>query len=143
MTNKLIFSLYVFVFLMVGKDVKLSTQLTCMCVGNDDLYIGDKGRGEIVMILKVVSAKAVSSARLHILSIENCVGMCLAEGTLVMLQQGNNGHTDIMFLSFTVPAKKSYTLHLSHRITKLISTTCDMKGLFIVFNEYFGSMVKQ
>ena len=127
---------------LLGKDVKLSTQLTCMCVVNNDMYVGDKGRAEIVILTKVVSAKAVLSARLHILSIENCVGICLAEGALVMLQQCDSGHTNVVFLSFTLPAKKSksYTLHLSHRTTKIISPTCVMKGLFTVFDDgFFGA----
>ena len=68
-----------------AKDVKFSNQLSTICIDDEDqLYVNDIGRKEIVIFTKASPARAVTSSRIHILNID-CVGFCCVENTLVLL----------------------------------------------------------
>ena len=120
---------------LLGKHVKLSNQLPCMCIGNDNLYVSDEKRGEILVVCKVFPAKAVRSARIHILTVENCVAMCFVSNYLVVLHQDEQNCAAIFRLSFTFPPRKSHTVYISHNVISSFVPECEIKGLFTVFNS--------
>ena len=106
-----------------------------MCIGNDNLYVSDEKHGDILIVCKVVPAKAVLSARIHILTVENCVAMCFVSNYLVVLHQDAKNCSTIMLLSFTFPPRKSHTMYISHNVISSFVPACEIKGLLSVFNS--------
>ena len=107
-----------------GKDVKLSNRLLSMTIHNNDLYVVDGGRKELVILRKCLLAKNIRTSLLHICegsfsSIASC-----NDGVVVL----RNDVIDILLIRF--PPARKYSLRVKEKLIRTIKPSQPVRDLF-------------
>ena len=107
-----------------GKDVKLSNSLLAMDIYENDLYVVDGGRKELVILKKCTLAKNIRKCVLHICKARFSSIAACSDGLVVIR---NNA---IQMLAIEFPPAKHYSLYVKEKVLRTITPSEPVHNLF-------------
>ena len=128
---------------LVAKNVKFSNSAKSMVIHNDIAFIADYVRNEIVVLMQCKFAQKVSTSRVFVMNVENCVDVCCVsvENMVLALCDDDAEYRAVYGLTFKWPSKKDGPLFVETTSNFVFNPSYEIQGLFsVAFNGYlFGA----
>jgi hypothetical protein len=119
-------------------NVRFSNNLKDIAANNDDIYILDAGRDEIVFVPDVAVAKMLNTKRVYILNVEGSISLAHNGNHLLVLS--NVDEVTIKFLTPVIP--KKYQLSIEFNVVRSITSPWDIRHLFVLSTGDLGAVME-
>ena len=126
---------------MTAKNAQFGNHLSSMVMVNDDLYVADVSRNEILVIRQCHLAKDVEKSKIHVIKSGACLSLSYSGGSLVTLQD-----QVIEIICVELPDSKKYSFKLAKKVLQTISPSTCICGLFLLTisdKTVFGAISKE
>ena len=124
---------------VIAKDLKLSGDVTDAIMSDENFFISDKGRGEVIIVNSCHFAKNAMKCRLSILEIAEVISMTHCQNKLLVLK--HDGQLQVVMYKTNLN-KKDNTLYINVVNLRSINLTHSAQMLFEISysKEMFGSL---
>ena len=125
----------------VTRKLRLSNSTCDMSMdANDNLFVSDSGRGEIIYVPKCLRAKKSKNTLFHIMKVKGILSSACSTDGVYVLRQKESGKL-VQFMSFDVPKKHTKKLCIGFKVLLKVRVVCGIERLFSVpFVRCFGTM---
>ena len=113
-----------------ARDVVFSDSLKALNIQNDNVYIADGGRNDVVILRRCLVAKTVRSRPVCFLKIESCDAIVGTPDSLLIVLCSEDGNQTIKVLNHKLPSSSSANRIISFSILHEISPSYEVQGLF-------------
>ena len=110
-----------------ASNLKLSNDLRDILIEQNDLFIADAGRGEVIIVSNVGTAANLSSRPVHLVSKLNVSAIALLKKHLIACLCGDS----IDLMKFTIP-NSSRSLFLDAKVVKKVKLSMQVNSIFHV-----------
>ena len=122
----------------IVKNLRLSHSLFDVCMDdNDNLYVTDGGRAEVIIVQKCLRAKSCkTNANFYIIDVPEILSSAVMANQLFVLKTEESEKV-VQLLTYSLPKKCVKNFNLQYNVT--MTVPCNIKRLISVpFNKYFG-----
>ena len=123
---------------VTASEAKLSNQLGDITSNEDDIYILDQGRKEIIIVCEVFTAKSTPSKKIHILNV-NALSITHNSNHLVLLLETNSGHS-IEMIKPLFTDSKNYQLKINYETISSWSPQFALNSIFTMGKYVLGAV---